>query len=86
MFDAECDLAAVVYDRGDDPDAVLRNFAQSLQARGVRAVGLIQQVRHAVDADGIAAMLVHNGVERPLLLQLGRHASGCRLDVGQLLQ
>ena len=86
MFDAECDLAAVVYDCGDDPDTVLRNFAQSLQARGVRAVGLIQQVRHAVDADGIAAMLVHNGVERPLLLQLGHHASGRRLDVGQLLQ
>ena len=86
MFDAECDLAAVVYDQGDDPDTLLRDFAGSLQARGVRAVGLVQRVRRCLDAHEIAAMLVHSGVELPLLQRLGRHAGGCRLDVGQLLQ
>jgi hypothetical protein len=27
MFDAQCDLAALVYHDHDDPDAVLRDFA-----------------------------------------------------------
>ncbi len=27
MFDAQCDLAALVYDEHEDPDAVLRDFA-----------------------------------------------------------
>jgi nucleoside-triphosphatase THEP1 len=86
MFDAECDLAALVYDQGDEPDAVLRDFARGLQARGVRAVGLVQRVHRGHDQRDVAAMLVHSGVEIPLLQRLGRHASGCRLDVGRLLQ
>ncbi|BAM90138.1 conserved hypothetical protein [Bradyrhizobium oligotrophicum S58] len=86
MFDAECDLAALVYGHGDDPDIVLGNFAAALQARGVRVVGLVQRVRRCLDEHEIAATLVHSGAEIPLLQQLGRHAGGCRLDVGQLLQ
>ena len=39
MFDAQCDLAALVYDDHDDPDAVLRDFAVQLNAHGFRAVG-----------------------------------------------
>ncbi|CCE02378.1 DUF2478 domain-containing protein [Bradyrhizobium sp. STM 3809] len=86
MFDAECDLAALVYDQGDDPDGLLRDFAGRLRAHGVRVVGLVQHVRRAVDEHPVAATLVHSGVEIPLLQQLGRQASGCRLDVGQLLR
>ena len=39
MFDAQCDLAALVYDEHEDPDAVLRDFAAQLNAHGFRAVG-----------------------------------------------
>ena len=42
MFDAQCDLAALVYDEHDDPDAILRDFANELNARGFRAVGMVQ--------------------------------------------
>ena len=42
MFDAQCDLAALVYDSGEDPDAVLRDFAANLIAQGFRAVGMVQ--------------------------------------------
>lgn len=45
MFDAQCDLAALVYERDDDPDAVLRDFAADLNANGVRAVGMVQSGR-----------------------------------------
>jgi hypothetical protein len=41
MFDAECDLAALVYGPDQDPDAVLRDFAAGLKAQGIRAVGMV---------------------------------------------
>ncbi len=44
MFDAQCDLAALVYEADQDPDAVLRDFASGLNARGFRVVGLVQAV------------------------------------------
>ncbi|HTF78684.1 MAG TPA: hypothetical protein VK620_30980 [Bradyrhizobium sp.] len=30
MFDSQCDLAALVYDRDQDPDEILRQFASEL--------------------------------------------------------
>jgi nucleoside-triphosphatase THEP1 len=41
-FDAQCDLAALVYGRPDDPDRLLQEFVQDLTSRGYRVVGLIQ--------------------------------------------
>jgi hypothetical protein len=37
VFDAQRDLAALVYDDHDDPDAVPRDFAAQLNAHGFRA-------------------------------------------------
>ena len=59
MFDAQCDLAALVYERDQDPDAVLREFAADLNARGFRAVGMVQ-VGQCADAS-LSAVLVHTG-------------------------
>ena len=57
MFDAQCDLAALVYGEGQDPDAVLRDFAAELSARGLRAVGMVQagQCADFKPVGGIAA-------------------------------
>ena len=44
MFDAQCDLAALVYDEHQDPDTVLRDFADDLNAHGFRAVGMLALV------------------------------------------
>jgi len=84
MFDAQCDLAALVYEPHQDPDAILRNFAADLNASGHRAVGIVQLGRHCLDA-GLSAMLVHTGEELQLFQDLGSCSAGCRLDVGQLL-
>jgi hypothetical protein len=84
MFDAQCDLAALVYEKDQDPDEILRDFAADLNRRGTRAVGLVQLGHHCVDAR-LSAMLVHSGEELPLFQDLGSCAAGCRLDVGQLL-
>ena len=85
MFDAQCDLAAMVYERDQDPDRVLREFASDLNLRGHRAVGLVQTSHHCLDAPKLSAMLVHTGEERQLYQNLGAGATGCRLDVGKLL-
>jgi len=43
MFDAQCDVAALVYDRNQSPDEVPLNFVAELQRRGRRPVGLVQR-------------------------------------------
>jgi len=84
MFDAQCDLAALVYEPHQDPDAILREFAADLNGRGHRAVGMVQLGHHCLNA-GLSAMLVHSGQELQLFQDLGTCSAGCRLDVGQLL-
>jgi hypothetical protein len=85
MFDSQCDLAALVYEQHQDPDQILREFAADLNHRGYRAVGLVQTGHHCTDAPKLSAMLVHTGEELQLFRDLGTCATGCRLDVGQLL-
>lgn len=85
MFDAESDLAALVYGPGQDPDAMLRELAADLNAQGYRAVGMVQLGGRCIDGPELSAMLLHDGAELPLLQDLGRCASGCRLDLGRLL-
>jgi hypothetical protein len=85
MFDSQCDLAALVYDENQDPDAVLQQFAVDLRARGIRAVGLVQVGHRMRDQPKLDAVLVHSGERLELLQDLGPLAAGCRLDVGQLL-
>ena len=85
MFDAQCDLAALVYEPLQNPDVVLRAFAKDLNALGHRAVGLVQLGHHCVDSE-LSALLVHTGEEVPLLRDLGSCAAGCRLDIGRLLE
>src|ERR1700722_15298749 len=41
-FDAQCDVAAVVYGAGEDPDGLLIGFADDLRRAGLRPVGVVQ--------------------------------------------
>ena len=82
MFDAQCDLAALVYDDEDDPDSVLRDFADDLNAHGFRAVGLVQAGQCADSS--LSAVLVHSGETLLLAQPLSPGATGCKLDVSRL--
>ena len=84
-FDAQSDLAALVYEPHQNPDVVLRAFANDLNAQGHRAVGLVQVGHRCVDSN-LSALLVHTGERVPLLQDLDTCATGCRLDVGRLLE
>jgi hypothetical protein len=82
MFDAQCNLAALVYDDHEDPDTVLRDFAADLNARGLRAIGIVQAGQCADSS--LSAVLLHSGEILPLAQDLDPAAHGCRLDVGRL--
>ena len=85
MFDSQCDLAALVYEPGQDPDEILREFAAELNAAGIARSGWFRLGHHCMDVPKVSAMLVHSGEELQLFQNLGACATGCRLDVGQLL-
>ena len=82
MFDAQCDLAALVYEDGHDPDAILREFANGLNARGHRVVGMVQTGQCADSS--LSAVLVHSGEKILLAQDFDPAASGCRLDLSRL--
>ncbi|MGY8661018.1 DUF2478 domain-containing protein [Bradyrhizobium sp. UFLA05-109] len=82
MFDAQCDLAALVYAPHQDPDTVLRGFAADLSARGVRVVGMVQAGQCADSS--LSAVLLHNGEKLLLAQDFDPAASACRLDPARL--
>lgn len=84
-FDSQCDLAALVYERGEDPDRVLGEFAADLNSQGYRAVGLVQVGPRGDQTRGLSARLVHSGEQVSLYQDLGPMAEGCRLDPSRLL-
>lgn len=82
MFDAQCDLAALVYGPGQDPDAVLRGFAADLAERGLRAVGMVQA--GACADSSLSAILLPEGEKLLLSQDFDPAARGCRLDLARL--
>jgi hypothetical protein len=82
MFPAKGDIAALVYGEGQDPDAILRNFAADLSAHGHRAVGMVQAGQCADSS--LSAVLLHNGEILRLSQDFDPAARGCRLDIARL--
>jgi hypothetical protein len=84
-FDAQCDLAAVVYGPDDDPDCLFSDFAGDLSRSGSRPVGLIQVGRSCRSQDpGLGVVVLPGGDVVPLVGDLPACAAGCRLDAGRL--
>jgi len=84
-FDAQCDLAAVVYGPDDDPDRLFIDFADDLSRSGCSPVGLIQVGRSCRSLDPSLGVVVLPGGHVVLLVgDLPSCATGCRLDVGRL--
>jgi uncharacterized protein DUF2478 len=82
MAHTQGNLAALVYGNGQDPDAVLREFADDVKRQGFRAVGLVQAGQCADSS--LSAVLVHSGEELLLAQDFDPAASGCRLDLARL--
>ncbi|HEY4204645.1 MAG TPA: DUF2478 domain-containing protein [Xanthobacteraceae bacterium] len=84
MFDAQCDLAALVYEAGQDPDRLLLAFATELQGQGLRPVGLVQRGHHDAGAAALPALLLHTDEEFDLFQDAAAYTAGRRLDVEKL--
>jgi hypothetical protein len=84
-FDAQCDLAAVVYGPDDDPDRLFIDFADDLSRSGRRTVGLIQVGRTCRSQDpGFGAVVLPGGDVVSLAEDPPPCTAGCRLDAGRL--
>jgi Protein of unknown function (DUF2478) len=89
-FDAQCDLAAVVYGPDDDPDRLFIDFADDLSRSGRRPVGLIQVGRTCrAEAPRLGAVVLPGGdtislVQDSRVEHVPACAAGCRLDAGRL--
>jgi hypothetical protein len=80
-FDAQCDLAAVVYGTDDDPDRVIAGFAADLR----RPVGVVQRGRSCQSEEPrLGVTLLPDGELVGLALDERLHSGGCRLDPDRL--
>jgi len=82
MFDAQCDLAALVYEDDQDPDTILRDFAAELNASGRRVVGMVQTGQCADSS--LSAVMVHSGEVLLLAQPATSPGGGCKLDLSRL--
>jgi hypothetical protein len=84
-FDAQCDLAAVVYGPDDDPDRLFIDFADDLSRSGRRPVGLIQVGRTCrEEAPRLGAVVLPGGDTISLVEDVPGCTAGCGLDAGLL--
>jgi hypothetical protein len=84
-FDAQCDVAAVVYDAGDDPDGLLIDFVDDLRRAGLRPVGVVQAGRSCrAESPRLGVVVLPGGDTVCLVADPGACDAGCRLDAGRL--
>ena len=80
--DAPFALAAIVFERDEDPDSPLSAFVSGLTARGLRIGGLLQE--HGEGADGsrhdVGIFNIETGERLAVMQDLGAEATGCRVD------
>src|SRR5580693_60060 len=84
-FDAQCDLAAVVYGAADDPDRLISGFAADLRRSGGRPVGVVQLGRSCrAENPRLGVVMLPDGevvrlASQDFASQAAAHISGCRL-------
>jgi hypothetical protein len=94
-FDAQCDLAAVVYGADDDPDRLISGFAADLRRSGGRPVGVVQLGRSCrAENPRLGVVMLPDGevvrlasqdfASQGFASQAAAHISGCRLDPDRL--
>jgi Protein of unknown function (DUF2478) len=86
-FDAQCDVAAVVYGAGDDPDRLLIEFTDDLRRAGLRPVGVVQAGRSCqAENPRLAVVVLPGGEAVCLVTDPSASAAGCHLDAGRLAE
>ena len=75
-------LAALVFDRDEEPDPPLAAFLEAAVRRGVRVAGLVQEraTDDLCDLHDVRVRDLGTGATLPIMQDLGRDATGCRVD------
>ena len=75
-------LAAIVFDKTDDPDTPLRAFIADARENGARISGLVQERCDdgASDDRDLLVRDLDTGETLPIMQNLGAEAEGCRVD------
>lgn len=76
-------IAALVYSQGQNPEPVLAALVDVLRTRKVALAGTIQ---HSHGPCSMVLEILPSGVRMPISQNLGRGASGCRLDAAALAE
>lgn len=78
-------LGAVFYARGEDVNAVMRGFVETLRKSGVKVGGILQSMQRG-GGEGREAFVsdIESGARLPIFQDLGRHAASCRADADAL--
>jgi len=80
-FDAQCDVASIVYGVGDDPDRLLIEFANDLARSGFRPVGVAQRGHNCHSTSpGLGVVTLPNGNVISLVDDRTRDIAACRLE------
>jgi hypothetical protein len=86
MFDAQCDLAAIVYTLRDDPDRLLLDFVDDLRRAGCRPLGFVQLGRvPSSDAHTIRLLRLPSGDVVSLRHDPASDAHQCGLETERLV-
>ena len=83
-FDAQSDLAALVYGAGEDPDPLIAGFAADLHLAGHRPVGVVQRGRTCQSENPQFGVVILPDGEVVGLATAEGAAVGCRLDPDRL--
>jgi len=87
MFDSQCDVAAIVYSRKDDPDGLLQEFVTDLKRLGFRLTGLIQCARvFGSAADHVSFMMLPEDAIVRLAHNIDGGPGGCGLAPNALIE
>ena len=75
-------LAALVFGRDEEPDPPLAAFLDAVARRGVRVAGLVQERARddLCDLHDVRVRDLGTGATLPIMQDLGRDATGCRVD------
>jgi len=76
-------LAAIVFDRDEEPDPPLIAFLEAATKRGVRVAGLVQERGCDDSSRAVQDVSVRDlvaGATLPIMQDLGPDATGCRVD------
>jgi hypothetical protein len=80
-------IGAILFEEGEDINAIMADFAKDLVRSGCRVAGFVQVVEAAADGrPEPQALDLETGARLPVFQNLGRSSGACRVDPSALVE